>query len=174
MLVQPRARVPIVVAPICDGAHVTASKFYLKQVLYNLAGNAAKFTDNGQITLKAAKSTDDGGTTSLTIRVQDTGRGISKDKITKLFAFGEQSEVGGATKGYGIGLTLVWHVLKKVFKTEPIVQSTVGVGTTVSFTIKLASDTGVSDAGAASVAPLFSGYDSTPRRALIVGASARC
>ena len=170
-LVQPRARVPIVVAPLCSDVHVVASKFYLKQVLYNLLGNAAKFTNAGQITLRAARKAG-----TLTLSVQDTGRGIPEDKIAKLYTFGEQTNASDATKGYGIGLTLVWTMLKQVFRTEPRVTSTVGVGTRLSFTIAVGSDNdGVAAGGDASAAapvaapePLFSGDDSAPRRGLIV------
>ena len=172
MLVQPRARVPVIVvrSPDTSSSGTTADpfvwcpKFYLKQALHSLLGNAAKFTNTGRITIDASR---DVAARTLTIAVRDTGRGIPADKIASLFVFGEQAEARDATVGYGIGLSLVQQVLQKVFHTEARVESAVGAGTTISFTIRLDNPDAPCAAASPAGAP-FSINDTAQCRGLIV------
>ncbi len=83
----------------------------LRQILINLVGNAAKFTDHGVIRV-IARWTPETGT--LGIVVSDTGRGISEDKMAKLFdpfvqdiASRMVNNSGGEVKGTGLGLPIV-------------------------------------------------------------------
>ena len=74
----------------------------LRQVLFNLIGNAIKFTDEGYIKLSAQKryETDDKSKVDLIIAVEDTGIGISEDHTTKIFEAFQQQE-GQSTRKYG-------------------------------------------------------------------------
>lgn len=63
-----------------DCRYLRADAFRLQQVLFNLLGNAAKFTDYGEIKLHAHFADD-----QLIIDIQDTGSGIPKDKQAQLF-----------------------------------------------------------------------------------------
>jgi signal transduction histidine kinase len=80
----------------------------VKQILTNLMSNAAKFTEQGRITIAVAISHDE-----LTICVTDTGVGIKKEDMERLFtAFGQVGDV--ATKrheGTGLGLTITRSLL---------------------------------------------------------------
>lgn len=75
----------------------------VRQVLHNLLGNAVKFTDRGQVSLKVTRSDD-----VCTFEVTDTGRGISASALPKIFEAFHQ--VGGAASspndGTGLGLTI--------------------------------------------------------------------
>jgi signal transduction histidine kinase len=77
----------------------------LTQVLTNLLGNAAKFTDpGGHIRLTAWAESG-----QMVLRVRDNGRGIDPDKLPRVFDMFYQVAVPGrpATRGLGIGLALV-------------------------------------------------------------------
>ncbi len=79
----------------------------MRQVLNNLVGNAVKFTDRGEVSIKAAaQGRRDGGFT-LTIEVHDTGIGIPPEKMDRLFKSFSQVD-GSTTRKYGgTGLGLV-------------------------------------------------------------------
>ena len=84
----------------------------LRQCLFNLLSNAVKFTDNGVITLRVRKSTNKTNSW-LIIEVRDTGIGISKENITRIFeafdrAAMEYSETYGGT---GLGLAIVNEIV---------------------------------------------------------------
>ena len=63
--------------------HITGDSVKIKQILFNLISNAAKFTENGTITLGYKTHQDDNN--FLSIYVQDTGIGIEQDKVAKVF-----------------------------------------------------------------------------------------
>ncbi|HLF33790.1 MAG TPA: ATP-binding protein, partial [Cyclobacteriaceae bacterium] len=81
----------------------------LRQVIYNLISNAIKFTEKGQIKLKARLT----GDSRLIIIVKDTGIGIRKDHLRKIFdeysqVFSSQSKSYGGT---GLGLSIVKKII---------------------------------------------------------------
>ncbi|MDF1526857.1 MAG: ATP-binding protein [bacterium] len=87
-----------------DDLQVTADSRKVKQVLFNLLSNAAKFTpDGGRIEVAAKKSGDD-----LVISVIDSGSGIARHEIEKIFDEFYQTQGGLANKtpGTGLGLAL--------------------------------------------------------------------
>ncbi|MFH0963323.1 MAG: ATP-binding protein [Planctomycetota bacterium] len=104
----------------------------LTQILYNLVGNAVKFTpDGGRITIRAAAR--DG---RVHISVADTGVGIRKEDQSMIFERFRQVD-GSATRRYGgigLGLAIV-HELVKLLGGEISVQSELGRGST--FTVSL-------------------------------------
>ena len=79
----------------------------LRQAIFNLLSNAAKFTQNGQITL-TAKRKKVNGSDWITIAVSDTGVGISKEQQNALFSNFSQANPSIAAKygGTGLGLSL--------------------------------------------------------------------
>lgn len=82
--------------------------FRLKQILYNLLGNAIKFTHRGFVKL-SLKTIIDGEVVRCVFEVMDTGIGIEKNEIEKVFNQFEQAN-GEITKiygGTGLGLTIV-------------------------------------------------------------------
>lgn len=80
----------------------------LKQILVNLIGNAVKFTDNGQVTLRASWKPMDEGRGELCITVEDTGQGIPRPDQKDLFDAFFQSDSSSIRKfgGSGLGLSI--------------------------------------------------------------------
>ena len=107
----------------------------LKQIIFNLAGNAVKFTEHGSVDVVA--SFDSG---NLLITIRDTGIGIPAaklGKITQPFYQADQSSVrkyGGA----GLGLAIVSRLLEKLGGTFKI-ESELNKGTTVVITFPVRS-----------------------------------
>jgi CheY-like chemotaxis protein/anti-sigma regulatory factor (Ser/Thr protein kinase) len=77
----------------------------LRQILFNLVSNAVKFTDRGQVTVTLA-TTPAPEDLMLTMRVSDTGRGISDADKARLFEAFEQSRHSDAFSGSGLGLSI--------------------------------------------------------------------
>jgi signal transduction histidine kinase len=85
----------------------------LRQVVLNLMSNAAKFTENGVITLSIARKRQADGDW-LAIAVRDTGIGISADNLAKLFTNFTQAEplIGQKYGGTGLGLALSQRICR--------------------------------------------------------------
>ncbi|TFH24608.1 MAG: response regulator, partial [Myxococcales bacterium] len=106
-----------------------------RQALFNLLSNAAKFTEEGVITLVASK-TEQGGVDMVEFAIGDTGIGIPPDKLDKIFEeFSQADET--TTRNYG-GTDLGLAITKRFCQMmggDVSVDSTVGKGST--FTIRL-------------------------------------
>jgi signal transduction histidine kinase/DNA-binding response OmpR family regulator len=76
----------------------------LRQILINLMGNAIKYTEQGEVTLRLA--TKNNKTSHLLIEVEDTGTGISKDDQKNIFDPFIQLGAQRSAKGTGLGLTI--------------------------------------------------------------------
>jgi len=87
----------------------------LRQILFNLVGNAVKFTPTGQISLGATlEKNKETGNYNLCIRVEDTGIGIPKSHQKKIFKAFQQQAIN-TTKlygGTGLGLTITRRLVK--------------------------------------------------------------
>ena len=103
----------------------------LKQVLFNLLSNAAKFTENGEIRLAITKEAG-----WLKIIVSDTGMGIKSDNISSVFRPFSQADLSSTRKhgGTGLGLAITKHYCE-MLGGDISVSSEHKLGTT--FTIKL-------------------------------------
>lgn len=107
----------------------------LRQVLNNLLNNAIKFTPRGSVTL-TARGTPEG---RFHFEVKDTGIGIAPDALPRLFSAFSQAEAGITRRygGTGLGLALSGELVALMGgKIE--VQSQLGHGTTMRFSISLA------------------------------------
>lgn len=116
---------------------VNADKRAVKQVLLNLLSNAVKFTPaGGTIHLKGAVKEG-----FVTIAVEDTGIGIPASALPKIGRPFEQveSQHSKKHKGTGLGLALS-RSLVELHGGALTIESTEGVGTTVSFTLPVAQD----------------------------------
>lgn len=102
----------------------------LRQCLVNLVANAAKFTSNGQVTLKASLVAYDGRPT-VSFVVQDTGIGIAADQVESLFRPFAQADAGTTRKygGTGLGLTITRRLVG-LLGGSVRVSSIEGVGST--------------------------------------------
>ncbi len=88
----------------------------LRQILFNLIGNAVKFTDRGHISLSAEKRSEsaDGSKIDLVFEIEDTGIGIPIESIEKIFESFRQQD-GQSTKKYGgtgLGLTITKRLVE--------------------------------------------------------------
>ena len=81
---------------------ILSDRRLVKQVLMNLVGNAGKFTDKGSV--KIVSKVLKGG--QLEVRVIDTGIGIKKKDMDKLFGFFKQIDMSSTKKHEGTGLGL--------------------------------------------------------------------
>lgn len=108
----------------------------LQQILYNLIGNAIKFTEKGQVTL-SAKTTD----SFLSISVKDTGIGISPKNQDRIFQSFEQED--GSTSrlygGTGLGLAISKKLVELHGGTITVV-SEVGHGSEFIFTLPISQN----------------------------------
>lgn len=105
----------------------------IEQILINLLNNAIKFTAKGKITLKISYEPIDSENILLKFGVSDTGQGIKKEDIGKLFASFQQidSKRNRNIEGTGLGLAITKQLLE-LMKGQITVESEYGVGTTFS------------------------------------------
>jgi signal transduction histidine kinase/CheY-like chemotaxis protein len=111
---------------------IRADESKLRQVLVNLINNAIKFTQAGQVTLRAIVDRAN----RLQFEVKDTGVGIAPTELKQLFQPFVQTESGrNAEEGTGLGLAIVDQFVH-LMGGEITVESQVGVGTTFRFHIQ--------------------------------------
>lgn len=105
---------------------VQVDKEKFKQVFINLVGNAIKFTDHGSVTVEAGKEKK-----GWFFAVSDTGLGIPKDKLPKLFDkfYQVEDHMTREKGGTGLGLSIVKHIVE-LHKGKVFVESGVGHGST--------------------------------------------
>jgi signal transduction histidine kinase len=105
----------------------------LTQVLLNLVGNAIKFTDAGEVAIKAAAANG-----SYTLSVRDTGPGIDAADQSKIFEEFQQADNSATKKkgGTGLGLAIAKQIVE-MHGGRIWVESKVGAGATFSFTVPL-------------------------------------
>lgn len=104
----------------------------IRQVLLNLVTNSLRFTKKGSITIRAFRATDD----ILRVEVVDTGIGISKEDLPKVFKEFRQVGEGSVRSGEGSGLGLsIGRRFIQMHHGEMGVESESGKGSTFYFTI---------------------------------------
>jgi signal transduction histidine kinase len=103
----------------------------LRQIVVNLLGNAAKFTAEGSITLRAHAA--DG---QVEIAVADTGIGIAPDKLELVFEEFEQADASSTRVhgGTGLGLTIARR-LARLLGGDIDAESSPGAGSTFTLTL---------------------------------------
>jgi signal transduction histidine kinase len=119
----------IEVSPDLPNGH--GDEHRLTQALLNLVGNAIKFTDSGEVLIKATTANK-----SFNVAVRDTGPGISEADQAKLFQEFQQADNSITRKKGGTGLGLA--ISKRIIEMHGgriWVESCVGQGSTFSFTL---------------------------------------
>ncbi|MFM2486582.1 aerobic respiration two-component sensor histidine kinase ArcB [Celerinatantimonas yamalensis] len=106
----------------------------LRQVLWNIISNAAKFTEKGGVTVHIRVENRSATACELVFAIEDTGIGIPQDELGKIFAMYYQVENSRQSTGTGIGLAVSQQFVQALGG-ELTVTSQVGVGT--CFTIHL-------------------------------------
>jgi signal transduction histidine kinase/CheY-like chemotaxis protein len=117
---------------------VVGDSRHLGQVLSNLISNAIKFTDRGEIAMRAQQSSESVGEMTLLFEVTDSGIGIAADQQEAIFR--PFSQVDGSTSrsygGAGLGLAISAHLVRQMGG-EIWVESELGRGSTFRFTARL-------------------------------------
>ncbi len=115
---------------------ISADAMKIRQVLINLLSNAAKFTDQGTITVSAAAYEGANHEPQVIVKVVDTGPGIALKDQAKLFQ--PFSQVDGSltrkTGGSGLGLSICSHLVR-MHHGEIGLRSEIGKGSTFFFTL---------------------------------------
>lgn len=107
----------------------------LGQVLINLANNAVKFTDSGEIVVSTKLDKKDEDRVTLKFSVRDTGIGLTEDLIDKLFEAFSQADTSTTRKYGGTGLGLnISKLLVEMMGGKIWVESDPGRGSTFHFT----------------------------------------
>ena len=122
----------LVVACPDDLGAMHADQTKVRQALFNLLSNAAKFTDHGTISLTVRRESDDW----LTFAVSDTGIGMTEEQLGRLFEAFSQAEATTRSKygGTGLGLAISRHFCR-LMGGDLTVESVYGQGST--FTVRL-------------------------------------
>jgi CheY-like chemotaxis protein len=106
----------------------------LHQIILNLVSNAVKFTSKGKISISIQLLSEDDEKVTIQFSISDTGIGIPKDKIDKIFENFQQASSGTARLYGGTGLGLA--IVKQLVETQSgsiSVKSKIDVGSTFSF-----------------------------------------
>lgn len=129
-------RLALDLAPDLGQARTDAVK--LRQCLFNLLGNAAKFTEEGTIALRVRRESRPAGD-RLTFAVSDTGIGITPEQVATLFERFKQADETTTRRfgGTGLGLALT-RAFARLMGGDVAVESIPDVGTT--FTLSLPAD----------------------------------
>lgn len=108
----------------------------LHQIILNLVSNAVKFTTNGKITVSVRMKSEDDEKVTIEFSVKDTGIGIPENRLDNIFENFQQATSGTSRLygGTGLGLAIVKQLVEAQNGTIRV-ESTVGEGSTFSFTL---------------------------------------
>ncbi|MBE9115678.1 response regulator [Lusitaniella coriacea LEGE 07157] len=149
---------------------IQTDKVKLRQVLINLMSNAIKFTERGSIALNVSAVGDDPQEDRVQLRfeVADTGAGIAPEELNLLFeAFSQTTTGQEAKEGTGLGLAIAQKFVR-LMGGEIAVTSTVGEGTTFSFTIPVRPASNAESEPSAALQRVIALAPDSPRDRLLV------
>jgi PAS domain S-box-containing protein len=108
----------------------------LRQVLLNLVGNAIKFTETGEVSLRVTRDGDSAVPTALLFKVTDTGIGIPSEKLGRVFERFTQADSSTTRRfgGSGLGLTISKRLVE-LMGGRIWAESGVGKGSVFSFAV---------------------------------------
>lgn len=120
------------------GAVLLGDRMRLQQILMNLVSNALKFTDSGQITLRAEATPDGDEHTILHVSVSDSGIGIEREKLPLIFEKFTQADetITRRFGGSGLGLSIARSLIQ-LMGGDIRVESRPGEGSVFHVTLRL-------------------------------------
>lgn len=143
----------------CPGA-VMGDPARVRQIVFNLMGNALKFTEKGGVSLTVRTGED---RRTIVIAVKDTGVGIAADKQAAIFESFRQADAGTTRRYGGTGLGLaICRNLARAMGGEVAVVSVVGGGATFTVTLPLREAEADGALAAVDVAPALLVVDRNP------------
>jgi signal transduction histidine kinase/DNA-binding response OmpR family regulator len=115
--------------------HLKGDSLRLVQILINLTNNALKFTEHGEIIVKAKKIKQDDSNIVVEFSVSDSGIGMTEEQLTRLFQPFSQADASTTRKygGTGLGLTIS-KTLVEMMQGEIWAESTIDKGSVFHFT----------------------------------------
>ena len=119
-------------------AHLKSDPMRLRQVLYNLAGNAVKFTDAGMVLLRADLEESEGEVSRVRFTVRDTGIGVPEELKPVIFESFVQTPLRHSERlgGVGLGLSIAKQIVEQMGGAIAL-ESRVSAGSTFWFTLNL-------------------------------------
>jgi signal transduction histidine kinase len=150
-------------------ARVRGDPSRIRQVLFNLIGNALKFTTEGRVDVEVTHRPLPGRRSELMIAVRDTGIGIDPETLPRLFRHFSQGDSSTARRhgGSGLGLAISQEIVE-LMHGRIEVQSTPGAGSTFSVTLPLeVVPTAEAAPEAPAPTPAEGAAQATPRRILV-------
>lgn len=116
--------------------HLIGDPFRLQQILINIAGNAIKFTERGEVLVAVDMTRKNDNKVELEFQTRDSGIGMSATQVDNLFKPFLQADTSTTRKfgGTGLGLSICKRLID-IMEGNISVTSTVGEGTTFTFTL---------------------------------------
>lgn len=116
-----------------DKIIVQADRDKIEEIFDNVIGNSLKFTVKGSITISTKIMVD-----KIEVYIEDTGIGIAKEDLAKLFGQFQQIESSRGPAGTGLGLYISREIARKMGGDVWLEKSTIGIGSTFAFSLPLA------------------------------------
>jgi len=132
---------------VCEPAMLCGDRVRVGQCLFNLAGNACKFTQDGRVRLEAAAERGSQGDWYM-VRIVDSGIGIPPEDLHKLFCDFTQLDTSEGRKYGGTGLGLaISRKLSRLMGGDITAESTPGQGSTFTLRLPMSAAQGSEVAG---------------------------
>jgi PAS domain S-box-containing protein len=151
-------------------SRIHTDPFRLRQILLNIAGNAIKFTEEGSVSIDVSYFPRSASTPEqLRFRIEDTGIGMGKEALERLFRPFSQGHGALAHKygGTGLGLVISRNLARKLGGEVDLVKSTSGKGSIFEIMVPVAMES--TDALSSEVAPSEPSAERTASSASLAG-----